>query len=50
MGLDAVIYIPSFINFGFSDSKAAESLDTLTAWRSHKPAFILLQNKDRVSK
>jgi hypothetical protein len=40
MGSGAMIYIPSFIKTGSGIQKLIRR-DTQTAWRSHKPTFIL---------
>jgi hypothetical protein len=51
MGLNAVIYIPSFIKIGSGIQKlmgGGEFTDTQTAWRSHKPTFIFFQNKENI--
>jgi hypothetical protein len=47
MGLVAMIYVPSFIKIGSGIQKLIR-WDTQTAWKSHKPTFIVLKKGSRL--
>jgi hypothetical protein len=45
MGSSAMIYVASFVNIGSGIQKLIRGNQRQTAWKSHKPTFILFENK-----